>query len=482
MKKLLPFFLALIVLGCEKDQIPKIGETNLIQTKKIPILKFANNLEITTLIDKIKTSENFELPAQLFGATKSGAEFTSLRESLISKGLQNFTNEELLTIQNEELIYEPDDYIIDPYFASILNEKREVQVGNQVYRYIEDALLICDIENYHLLDNYTITKSGTARSTLDPNITCVPMDYHMTEIGDSDGIIYGDGSFQNITQRNANLKLADNITIPSTQIRRVSYAQGNGDASLIQKSISGLFGVNVVALNYFDEKHRMKISMYNTDYKIYKSIGMSVRMQKKVFGIWWRKSAQEFRYGWTTIEVEHRFNDDLFINPLELRPTYLLNKDLPSIIESYYPFKQKDITYFQVPLIEYNFTSQDINEAFYKAAKSAVSLLSSYYNAKPDKKDNEIGYFAPNGPKKLRLLIPQNEEVAYNIGRERIHWYHEWKFIVSYTNDFASNMLSVSNLKLDLTPVIESTITRGEVYAAVKYNNEWRAAIITKNI
>jgi hypothetical protein len=481
MKKLLPIFLALIILGCEKDQIQKIGETTLIQTKKIPILKFANNVEISTLIDKIKTSENFDLPAQLFGTTKSGEEFTSLRESLINKGLQNFTNEELLTIQNEELIYEPDDYIIDPYFASILNEKREVQVGNQVYRYIEDALLICDIENYHLLDNYTITKSGSARYTMDPNITCVPMDYHMTEIGDKDGIIYGDGSFQEITQRNSNLKLADNITVPSTQIRRVSYAKGNGDASLIQKSISGLFGVNVVALNYFDEKHRMKISMYSTDYIIYKAIGMSVRMQKKVFGIWWRKSAQEFRYGWSTIEVEHSFNGDLY-NPLASRPNNQLNNDLPAIIEKYYPFKQKDITYFQVPIIEYNFTL-DINESFYKAAKSAVNLLSSYYNANPDKKGNEIGYFASNGPKKLYLLYPQTEEVAYNIGRERNLWDFKWgKIVLSYTNNFNTNILSVKNFNLEAKSVIESTITRGEVYAAVKYNNEWRAAIITKNI
>src|SRR5690606_32822727 len=45
-----------------------------------------------------------------------------------------------------------DEIIADPYFASVLNENREILVDNKVYRFTEKGLFYTDVNNYDNLD------------------------------------------------------------------------------------------------------------------------------------------------------------------------------------------------------------------------------------------------------------------------------------------------------------------------------------------
>lgn len=51
----------------------------------------------------------------------------------------------------------------------------------------------------------------------------------------------------------------------------------------------------------------MKLRMYEQNYIVARTIGMTLRMQKRLFRIWWRKKADEFRYGWTGLELQYQF-------------------------------------------------------------------------------------------------------------------------------------------------------------------------------
>lgn len=63
--------------------------------------------------------------------TRSGdPSFTSLRESLVEQGLEDFTDEELADIRARGLIYEPEDELIkDPNLIVVLNQDRQVRIG-----------------------------------------------------------------------------------------------------------------------------------------------------------------------------------------------------------------------------------------------------------------------------------------------------------------------------------------------------------------
>lgn len=59
----------------------------------------------------------------------------------------------------------------------------------------------------------------------------------------------------------------------------------------------------------------MKLRMYEQNYIIHRAVGMTVRMQARRFRIWWRKKAQEFRYGWSAIECEYDMKTPTFQPP-----------------------------------------------------------------------------------------------------------------------------------------------------------------------
>lgn len=84
----------------------------------------------------------------------NGVEFISLLDSIRNKDLKDLTPEDWKEIYNdeEELVYIPEDsLIIDPAFASVLNYKRELQVNNTVYRYMEDGIYAVNESNAILL-------------------------------------------------------------------------------------------------------------------------------------------------------------------------------------------------------------------------------------------------------------------------------------------------------------------------------------------
>jgi hypothetical protein len=256
--------------------------------------------DLARQIEALQEADSYDVKS--IPATRAGnSEFISLRDKLIADVMQGFSPEELQEIESEGLVYEPEDeFIIDPFLMSILNANREVMIGDKMYRYVEAGLIEYtptpeNIETVNKIDNNELTTRSTnihgQTQSLGSDIKLIAIEYspleeraEMSETRASG--LNADGS----------ITLKDGIIrIPTSDIAKETYGKGNGSGSWIQQGVSGFFGTNVTVDNHFDKKHRAKLRLYSQDYILYRAIGMTLRMQRRRLGIWWRIQAQEFR-------------------------------------------------------------------------------------------------------------------------------------------------------------------------------------------
>lgn len=224
----------------------------------------------------------------------------------------------------------------------------------------------------------------------------------------------------------------------------------------------------------------MKLRMYDQDYILYRAVGMTVRMQQRRLGIWWRKKAQEFRYGWTAIECEYKFNAPAFQEPPQMPNGVPEHDKYPFTMVKPFPFANTDIVLVNVPFANYDVTTGDVNKVLAQGLKLGLNKLNSWYKSSQGQKyrNNPNGiYSAYDRDRKIAVVFPQGEEVAYDEGREVVRWEMNWfsgSFQVGFSNKGGG--WKYDSVKIDQATEVE--IKRGRVYGAVKYNNEWRACVI----
>lgn len=495
-------FAALTLFSCERheplqqhDDVPLTTPTShsisVRQENGIVSLNSTNDLE--QLLKTLAADESLTVTATPM--TKSDtSDFVSLRQSLIDQGLRSFTDEELAMIQAEGLIYEPEDSLIkDPYLISVLNQDREIKIGQKIYRFIPKGVLVYEASSGDSVFVPEITYPIEHGKTypINDNSSLIGIDYGNTMYDDGSGPdkpqefyddVIGGGyrppvnddndNSDPVVKRSRDINLMDGINIPSYDIRRVSFVNGKGedDSNWLDKFGACLFGSNIVAVNHFDDRHRMRLNMYAQDYIICHSVGMKVRMQKRVLGIWWRKKAEEFRYGWSNIECKYTFKN----------PAPLIPDTTPHVLSKSQGYKRDSgVDLFYVPSNLYNTKSGYIEDVLNEGMADMEDIIKKWGDYKKGFDNNAQSiYTIVTDEDGMHVLVvyPQGEETAYNTGKEKVVWGYDW-FRGRYT--FASLYDTEWKFEsLDLTPNKEIEILRGRIYAAVKYNGKWKACII----
>lgn len=222
--------------------------------------------------------------------------------------------------------------------------------------------------------------------------------------------------------------------------------------------------------------------MYSQDYIIYRAEGMTVRMQQKSVGIWWRKKAQKFVYGWSAIECKYDFPTPQFQTPPSMPDGYVYDR-YPIGINMNFPFSKTDGVLFHIPLVNYDVKTGDINAVLSKSLKLAANNVKKWF-ADSNNASSENGprgiYTTDNNDKSIIIVYPAQQEYAEDDGREAVEWDKQW-FSGNFVVGFGSNVTSqpIHYKSLSLSPAKDATIIRGTVYASVLYNNEWRECVIT---
>lgn len=527
MKKIFAIFVfvaATSFFACDQDltgyEIPNQSdnesqELSYVEGVSSSRLVFATKANIVAQLNQLKESKQLTLPKSATTRSVDGEEdttFVSLRESLAAQGIVGLSNEELAVVAAEELEYEPEDSIVwDPYMCAVLNSNREVQVEDSIYRIVENGYVIYDAnEDVTYIENVLETVDTTGmtvnsetlladgivfgyfpirtiyRDNLvplpnpDPIFTLPPATDNDEE-GDNSGYVSDEEYYANYPHHMAksaltttgDLILIDQIGIPKEDIVSCIYKDKAHESFGF---LSDIFGTSTVISNYFDNNHRMRLRMYSQNYGIWVASGMTVRMQKKIGFAWFRKKADEFRYGWSGIELVAKYSTKPYEN----------YQEMPYCFPNQYKICDQPIMFFKLDPEKYDFEngyssllySQYINNTLQTKirkweAEVSATERSEYFN--------EYGVVTVNkkDDTKYHYLLPQDERKAYNQGREveRFDFQIFPYPIVAY---YAINdTFGFEDYKKTMPPISITSLNRGMVYAAVKYEGKWKGAYIT---
>ena len=212
----------------------------------------------------------------------------------------------------EEDIDDEDELIADSYFASLLNEKRELQVGDMVYKYTEYGAFYTMKDNlnklYQYLENVNSSKLASLPAGEDteivPGIYLFKQDYRAS-IQDSYQYENARGIDTVTTDLTPTFEPIDGPDgggggsapkpkpIPSAPDPLTLGSCGAMNSNLITK----IFGPAITCHDYFDSKKRIRVRAWNQNFAVYSSLGVKVKSQRKRVGIWWESDADELILG-----------------------------------------------------------------------------------------------------------------------------------------------------------------------------------------
>ena len=197
--------------------------------------------------------------------------------------------------------------ISDENFASILNENREIYVGDSLYVYTTLGMFASKIEDEDHLKNYLsnesskisgkqslieardpcyVLKSAGASDMLTPvRLSTTAVDdrivrYRSCGVGGSGGGSTG-GSGGGSTSLQASMPIIKPMSFGACQYSEDSIWQS-------------IFGNRVKCNDYHDSTHRVQTQFYNENYGLFAKIGMKVKYQKKRFIGWSQSSTADF--------------------------------------------------------------------------------------------------------------------------------------------------------------------------------------------
>ena len=277
----------------------------------LPRLVFSSKDELKEVLNQLNEGVSLaSLHTRAIAAEQlpvvSEQKFQSLLEVNKQKCFARLSVAQLDSIRNdeEELEYCPEDSVIaDMQFAQLVNEAREIQVGETVYKYLDNGVAYTQAENVKELNGIerkaeliTIDPEAEPKEVaLTSNVKFVAMPYKQ--------VVAEENSQATTRAMGEGLSLKNGVYLPASSIRDVNY-NSKGDGNWFHRKWNGIWGRNIVAINKFSKRRKLTMNFYDQNYIIYANIGTHVKMQKKVCGIWWNIKAQEIRQGWTAIELQ----------------------------------------------------------------------------------------------------------------------------------------------------------------------------------
>lgn len=324
MRRLLLLFVVLLAISCEKDsEINQSGEdiegafsnVSLLNNKlffesKNDLRNFIETHKEKDLDKKVgKMYKKGFKPLTPFGMEKGTKQYTDFIEKkknriLISKSYS-------LKGYNTEEDFDADDEIIaDPDFAAILDEKRSVYVGDELYVYTEDGAYFCKIDDEKKLWNYlediqNSTKEQKLEKRLAPIEDHCISELKFVESNEGISLEPPTGQVYSVTPE-INLFIAcdgggygggspDPVITPIPAKIPLAVKANLKFCAVYRKTLwQKAFGTVEECNDYFDSDHRVKGRFWNVNYSLWSSTGVLVKHQSKAFIGWTQSDAVDY--------------------------------------------------------------------------------------------------------------------------------------------------------------------------------------------
>lgn len=461
----------------------------------------------------------------------SGKQFKTLRpffEEGETKQIDNFLKNKQQKIKSSNYLYSlksgeddeeidlDDELISDENFASILNEQRELYVGDSIYIYTTDGVYFTSIEKEYLLLDYLenlgkeslkseiiqkkkqemknfqkIEESQISTLSIEPiegRVTSIDENislYQPLMIAPDEPYSGGGGGGGGYTGGGTPTTGQDDFPIlkPKT-FGSCAYSPG----SLWQQ----VFGERVKCNDYHDDDHRIQTQFYNENYYVYATIGSKAKYQKKRFIGWSESSTAEFvELGVNYVKFDYVFNEPQF-NPFDLK--YLtfnyegITYDSFGQVQDYntpsptnWPFRDGLVT-LQITIAAIGIhRGQDDPYVFdgavaNSAIKSLITLAGQNVpglarNLIDNKVAIEIVKFSPGQATMLfnNRVIRDGSNAQKNF---------DFNFLAEYSNDFDYKKLSSYFDQLNAKRYKNVSV---DIYGAALRNNVWKGKRIIGN-
>lgn len=480
--------------SCQQSELSDLADVNennsVNQGLPNDVLVFSSRDNLKEAIDLIKSGCDGKVATRAAVNVYGASDFKSLVESNKEKLYSTLTPEQIAEVENDEddLEYCPDDSVIADYaFAQLLNEAREIQVADTVYRYFANGVAYTSAENraeLRTIDAEVAQYEPGPQAVQGQNMDATePFDYNTIGIGGVTFVPYYYGSdviYSDLQSQGSPLTLKDGTYISGTNVRDVNY-NSKGDGGWFHRVWNSIWGKNILAINKISKKKRLRLGLYDQDYIVYANIGIKVKMQKKVVGIWWNCKASELRLGWSAIELKCKMPKPVktYFPSSEMPGALHEEPKFPDMLRCKFPFKDDEELLFHIPLVDYDVTNKDIvnvlNSGLSIAAKRLPRILKQLFDQTPK---NRKGVYAAEDKWIYSIVSP--DEISGKDKRKLNKKFYE--VLKPFALDFGyafSGGLFFKGVEFD--DVQEVKFGRGVVYAAVEYNGVWHACRITKD-
>ena len=490
MKNLLTIlFGVLLMWSCQDDGIPVEATISTAPQQTTPgstFLVFSSKKELAETLSEMKSGKLLA-PAKVAQSTASSAnfstekpQFVSLLEANKKKVMATLSAAQLDSINNDEDELEfclTDSIIADYEFAQLLNASRTIEVNDTVYKYYENGVAFTDHTHARQLEKIDAEVSqvpvtdksvGTVISIYD-NVKFIPNTYGEVKEGENN-------SYSSASSNTEPIVLNNGITIPTKDIRDVDY-NSKGDGGWFHRAWNGIWGKNVLAIKKINKHKRIRLGLYDQNYIVYANIGTTVKMQKKVCGIWWNCKADEIRIGWSAIELRHTFPSPIttYFNP---NTNTTEKREQPAWFRHNFPFKNENTVLFYIPFTSYNIKVKTVNSLLKSGITSLINKgtkeVKNLINATPE---NQRGLFSANNSN--LYLISGADEFGKTRTKTLDKKFNATWLDGTYEIAFAYNG-SFSLRKISMKKCNCTKLSSAVVYGAVKYKGQWVAARITK--
>ncbi|WP_136468951.1 hypothetical protein [Flagellimonas onchidii] len=483
--------MTLLILSCSKE--PEIEAIASEEPKQIEVkvqvvnnkLKFDNKESLAQFMEQ---NDQSEIKKKVNKFTEQG--FKTLRplfEDNEEDAMSAFLIQKQAKIAKKGYLYSSknddddeidldDELISDANFAAILNEDREIYVGDSLYIYTTLGIYASKIGDEEYLRNYLSNesskisskekllaargacnhyKSSISNNMLEPmKLQRVSIDSKINSYkncgGSGGGSSGGSGSSSGSGSGGSS---STSLQASMPIIKPMSFGTCQYSEDSVWQSI---FGNRVKCNDYHDSTHRVQTQFYNENYLLFNKIGMKVKYQKKRLVGWSQSSTADYvEMGINSLMFNYK-NPYTIYNPFSSHHIKYKYKGVTydmqgrviqdRIIEPAWPISNE--SQILIPLvIEINdiifpkwdihfegVTAGNVNDGIKELLKGAKSALSSEF--RKNLKDNKV---------KVRIVryAPKDTQVIVANRVTRGKSYTDYKFppsfLLSYNSKNGSN-------------------------------------------
>lgn len=304
MKNALTLIILFLLFGaCQKDEIlPPVEK----QQEKISLvdnyLKFNSPEALQQIMDNLNNGNMI---------------LDDIPEVRAIKGLNTLKT----GVDDETQEYELDTLVPNEKFRALLNDEREIQVGDIFYKITPAGTYYCDEALKDELRKYIdqLSVTGQSKSTSLKTLKIAAREegindeeingrfylrrtFEESRVEINEGGGYGgrySGGYSEYTSE----------TLPPN-FDNLSQTQFDAK-TWVGKGIQAIVGRNVGHGRYWGSKRRVKVNFYNYDYVAYRESGIRAKFQKKNWIGWSDTRAPQLMIGWRNIMYSYKYRNGL---------------------------------------------------------------------------------------------------------------------------------------------------------------------------